>query len=168
MITRDQTTHRFRLCRRCGQPKEPPRDRTTKLCIACECQTSCRHYEMAGVAPICQAGVDIVSLTAPLEGSGSRRPCYFIERGTPVHCERFEPVTAEECRAADAESARARDRIMATLPVIARIKREHAGSNWSGFVVCPICQGQLHLSHAASNGHVWGRCATPDCVAWME
>lgn len=35
-------------------------------------------------------------------------------------------------------------------------------------VECPACKGRLHLSQAAYNGHVWGKCETADCVEWME
>lgn len=34
---------------------------------------------------------------------------------------------------------------------------------------CPACgTGKLHLSQAAYNGHVHGRCTTEGCVSWME
>ena len=34
---------------------------------------------------------------------------------------------------------------------------------------CPTgCGGKLHLSQAAYNGHVWGKCTTEGCVSWME
>lgn len=34
---------------------------------------------------------------------------------------------------------------------------------------CPTgCGGKLHLSQAAYNGHVWGKCTTEDCLSWME
>lgn len=35
-------------------------------------------------------------------------------------------------------------------------------------IECPACKGKLHLSQAASNGHVWGKCETDGCVSWME
>jgi hypothetical protein len=35
-------------------------------------------------------------------------------------------------------------------------------------IECPACGGRLHLSQVASNGHVWGKCGTADCVNWME
>ena len=35
-------------------------------------------------------------------------------------------------------------------------------------VECPVCKGKLHLSQAAYNGRVWGKCETPECVSWME
>lgn len=30
------------------------------------------------------------------------------------------------------------------------------------------CGGKLHLSQSSYNGHVHGKCETPDCVSWME
>jgi len=34
---------------------------------------------------------------------------------------------------------------------------------------CPTkCGGKLHLSQAALNGHVCGKCTTEGCVSWME
>ena len=41
-------------------------------------------------------------------------------------------------------------------------------SIWQDMVECPVCKGKLHLSHAAVNGHVWGKCETAGCVEWME
>ena len=53
-------------------------------------------------------------------------------------------------------------------PIIGRIKKDHKGHDWSGEELCPACGGSLYLSHASLNGHVWGKCSTPNCVAWME
>jgi hypothetical protein len=35
-------------------------------------------------------------------------------------------------------------------------------------VECPICKGKLGLFQSSYNGHVHGKCETPNCVAWME
>lgn len=35
-------------------------------------------------------------------------------------------------------------------------------------VECPVCNGRLHLSQSAYNGHVHGKCETQGCVSWME
>lgn len=37
----------------------------------------------------------------------------------------------------------------------------------SGKIWCPRCAGTLSYS-IARNGHTWARCATPDCLGWME
>lgn len=52
--------------------------------------------------------------------------------------------------------------------LIQKVKKEHRGTDWKGIVVCPVCGGQLHMSHDAYNGHVWGHCETKDCLSWME
>lgn len=43
----------------------------------------------------------------------------------------------------------------------------------SGEMPCPVCEaahreGTLKYSISARNGHIWGRCSTEGCVAWME
>lgn len=37
-----------------------------------------------------------------------------------------------------------------------------------GTIECPICDGILHYSISGFNGHIWGRCETKDCLAWMQ
>lgn len=44
----------------------------------------------------------------------------------------------------------------------------HKGKSAAEVVECPACNGRLHLSIAAYNGHVHGKCETPGCVSWME
>ena len=36
-----------------------------------------------------------------------------------------------------------------------------------GEVECPECAGRLRWSRDLGNGHVWGRCEKPDCLAGM-
>jgi hypothetical protein len=43
------------------------------------------------------------------------------------------------------------------------------GNGGRGCITCPVCEkGQLHYSVASYNGHMWGKCSTDDCVAWMQ
>lgn len=85
-----------------------------------------------------------------------------------AHCDQFTDPTDEEVKAhQDAITEHAKKFAM-TLPLIARIKKEHKGTNWYGFEVCPACNGKLHMRHAAYNGHVWGNCETEGCLSWME
>lgn len=45
-------------------------------------------------------------------------------------------------------------------------KKGHGGA---GVIDCPVCQdGKLSYSVASYNGHMWGKCSTKGCVAWME
>ena len=45
---------------------------------------------------------------------------------------------------------------------------KHKVEGFKEVIECPSCWGRLHLSIAKRNGHVRGRCETPECVEWME
>ena len=92
------------------------------------------------------------------------------EKGPQGVCDKYEEPTDEEVAEADAEMERVVERMKRTLPLIARIKAEHADDShdWSGTEECPECGGVLHLSHSKYNGHVWGKCETDGCLWWME
>ena len=59
-------------------------------------------------------------------------------------------------------------RILTAMAVVAPIRKTHKGKDWVGTVECPICKGQLKVSHAALNGHIWAKCETQGCVSWIE
>jgi len=43
------------------------------------------------------------------------------------------------------------------------------GAGGRGSLKCPACDnGTLHYSVATDNGHLWGKCSTNGCVAWMQ
>ncbi len=83
-------------------------------------------------------------------------------------CEKYEEPTPKDLASYDDQIAMATARMKKTLPLVARVKAEHKGESWHGTEPCPVCGGVLHLTHAACNGHVWGRCETEECVSWME
>lgn len=89
----------------------------------------------------------------------------YARRGT---CPEFEEPTNEEIAAYEKRIEERHTRFMLALPVIDRIKKEHKGAAWQSVEKCPACGGKLHMSHAASNGHVWGQCETEGCLSWME
>jgi hypothetical protein len=60
------------------------------------------------------------------------------------------------------------ERFMKAGPIVSEVKREHRGQNWKGVKPCPVCGGNLHLTHASYNGHVWGQCETKGCLSWIE
>lgn len=37
-----------------------------------------------------------------------------------------------------------------------------------GRIDCPSCEGQLAYSVSESDGHIWGRCSTKECVEWLD
>lgn len=156
----------MKYCRRCGVEKSPPRSNGTYLCLKCDAETSCVHYEPGGLDPTCAVFVDIAQLTAPSEGCVLRRPCYFIQGGTPVKCEKFTPRSEDELMRADQVKE---SHLRATLDVLAEVQKQTNGVNgdWSGNVTCPICGRQVFVSKSGFNGHVWGRCETEECLSWM-
>lgn len=95
-------------------------------------------------------------------------PCGMSLRGSR-DCSLF---TATEIAQQDAESAAfvklATERLMATMPLVERIKTENLKRDATGVDTCPICGKELHWSHAGYNGHVMVRCETTDCVRFME
>jgi hypothetical protein len=43
------------------------------------------------------------------------------------------------------------------------------GNGGQGQIKCPCCEsGTLHYKVSAYNGHLWGRCSTEGCVAWVS
>ena len=115
-------------------------------------------------------------------GSAWRQPCKVVtsERGLRVlaeygpqgTCDKYEEPSEEEIAASEEEEAksleRALERMIRVAPLIAKIRIEHKGESWQGIENCPECGGKLHLRHAALNGHVWCKCETEGCLAWME
>ena len=37
-----------------------------------------------------------------------------------------------------------------------------------GTIECPKCKGDLRYFRSSSNGHVWGKCKTENCLSWMQ
>lgn len=95
-------------------------------------------------------------------------PCIKKFNKENVTCDKYAEPSAEEVAAHDAMIKAEMEKFMAAGPLIKEVKREHKGTNWKGVKECPVCKGKLHMSHAAYNGHVWGRCETEGCLAWME
>jgi hypothetical protein len=90
----------------------------------------------------------------------------YARRGT---CEKYAEPTAEDIQQDNIEIEKLLNNFTNSFnPIIKRIKKEHKGKDWRGVEECPICQGKLHLTHAAYNGHVHGKCETDKCLSWME
>jgi hypothetical protein len=140
----------------------------------------CRHYQ-GHRDTLCGAGVNLRGLVGgPDLGWVIRLPCTAVLREANaarselpcVYCERFDPLTEAETAAAEEETqALIKDslqRMRLLDPIFATLKQTYRGQDARGILVCPCCQGALHWQHSRHNGHVWVRCATPDCVAIME
>lgn len=84
------------------------------------------------------------------------------------HCPKLQFYTEQEVQSQLDDYKAHMEKMELALKVIAPIRKEQKGKNWLGVIKCPVCEGKLHVSHAACNGHVHARCETQDCVAWME
>lgn len=146
---------------------------------------TCKYHIGSWHNTHCATGVEYQSvLSEPTirEGSAYRYPCvqdwswckspltesqqaHFERRGT---CAKYTEPTPEDIAAYEAEVKAVTGRFLLAVPVLNRIKREHKGKDWKGVEMCPACNGRLHMTHAAYNGHVWGQCETKNCLSWME
>jgi hypothetical protein len=146
---------------------------------------TCKHYNGSFHNDKCAIGIAYRDVTnKPDEpGCAYRKPCVKLDPLDPgdAHglkviadtgpqgvCEKYEEPSQDEIAAHEKVMNEAMDRMMRTMPLCIAIKEEHAGHDWQGVKECPICGGDLHLTHAAYNGHVHGKCETENCVSWME
>ena len=125
---------------------------------------TCKHFR----GTTCDVGVAWPDLVGALDpGWFLRMPCLRHHK-TDLACDLYTEPTDEEL----AEYMAARDQATANMrlavPIIRSIKQKHMGQDARGFVVCPVCEGKLHYTHAGWNGHVHGGCETNGCLSWME
>lgn len=135
----------------------------------------CNHYQAPAEHKECEAGIAFDWLRTEF-GKYANWPCFRKRGEAPppeCSCDKAEFPTAEQLAAEDAEDAQRRKNIGAARKAIVA----HLGGPWkrgakssAGQIDCPVCRGAgtLHFSRAGYNGHIHARCATPDCVAWME
>lgn len=131
--------------------------------------TWCIHFRDAGRHDTCEVGVPYDTFR---DTPFATRPCFLTETGESkpdaLVCDQLRRPTPEEI-ALHKEWLDGRWAKMATVTVgIAPWREAHKGQSASEVVECPACKGRLHLSIAAYNGHVHGRCETEGCVSWME
>lgn len=157
---------------------------------------TCIHFNgLFGEKPTCGAGVEYAkAFDNSRPGLMLRMPCIeFRElpthgRGTYVKAgeatiiqpvdrrgelaipcpHRVEP-TDEQIQQAREQSDAALAKHLAAIRVASawRVKPKPQADR-AEVVECPVCNGRLHLSQSACNGHVHGKCETPQCVEWME
>lgn len=135
----------------------------------------CRHYNpdtrfgiglRAKPTGLCDAGVKYDDVCNP--GSGSK-PCIggHTLADPAAICPKWDRKTREEGeKRADAMEASLK-RMLIVMPVVAEWRAKPPRGKQE-IIECPQCKGRLHLSQAACNGHVWGKCETEGCVSWME
>lgn len=120
----------------------------------------------------CRADVNYRMLANDaIPGMALRLPCWTPTSGrngnSPAMCEKYQSVTDSQVAEYKAEMEAYMDRIKKVMPVVSEWrKKSPRGKN--EVIECPACNGNLHLTQASSNGHVWGKCETEGCVSWME
>jgi len=132
----------------------------------------CVHFRSMAQHKTCKADIDYTELNG---GTEYRRmyqlPCFIRASEKPgqrIPCDRFIAPTAEEI-AQHKQWAEDRESLVRSVKAgIARWRVQHQGCSHNEVVECPACKGHLHLSIAAHNGHVKGRCETGGCVSWTE
>lgn len=118
----------------------------------------------------CEAGVDY----GAWRGIGhDRQPCFLDDKTgqskpNAMPCPHLRRPTQGEIAAHEAWCKQRWERQAIVMVGIADWRKAHKGKSAREVVECPACKGRLHLSIAAYNGHVHGKCETEGCVSWME
>lgn len=135
----------------------------------------CVHFT-GTVNERCNAGVAYKSVavspnehpTPSAARLGHALPCFSDGAG---HCESCRFPTPEEVAAREKEMA---EYFAQTMEARTRIRTAAGYSGTKptrdlrGSIECPRCKGTLGYSVSSYNGHIWGRCSTSGCLAWME
>lgn len=139
----------------------------------------CQHYDPGGVTMIggkdpsgvCKAGVNYLQHFGDGPGIFMRLCCTSGNKKTEAEqlaaCPKWERRTMEQATARADEFEDYMRKMEAVGPVVAAWRKKPPRGK-AEVIECPACNGRLHLSQAASNGHVHGCCETEGCVSWME
>lgn len=97
-------------------------------------------------------------------------PCLTFNGKRNDVCSSYTEPTPEQIAANDLEVEQVMARMRLAMGVVGKWKTWTKKNRVAkvGEVECPICKGKLHLSQAAYNGHVWGKCETKGCLSWMQ
>ena len=120
----------------------------------------------------CKAGVIYQQLMGGGPGWAAHMPCFKDEQ-SPVQCSQAKFPTPEEAAAEVEESDRQLEAVMKARTACAEDAARHGWGKGkvagAAIIKCPICrEGSLRYTVASVNGHIHGKCSTPDCVSWME
>ena len=132
--------------------------------------SKCRHFTGLSDSQ-CEKGIayaDVRNKDAPT--LDVMYPCFKESKlNTCEHCSFYTPEETE--RRAEEMVSHAEAMCQAMELVQEDAKRHNYGKRrpGQGKVPCPLCKvGEVFYSVAASNGHMFAKCSTANCVAWME
>lgn len=136
----------------------------------------CIHYlgisdGNGGTRTACEMGVEY----STFRGDGKsfkQQPCFLTDNGESkpdaMQCEHLRRPTREEIIAHEMWLEQRWGVMTTVLAAIMPWREAHDGKSARETIECPACKGRLHLTIAATNGHVHGHCETEGCVSWME
>lgn len=125
----------------------------------------CKHWR-GSINDTCEVGIDWQKITGG-EQLGIMRRCPCLNPKHRSKCEQHELPTLEELEAEEKELQEMMDQFEKELPFWSRIKQENKRGT-QGICKCPRCDQDCHWSIAGLNGHLWVKCSTENCVAFME
>lgn len=127
---------------------------------------SCKHFT-GYQNGTCKLGVNYRQLVGgPDIGWAARLPCTSktsLDKEPMAICDKREEPTEAEIMAEKLEMKTRSEK------VVEAIRRIRATGKNQGAVLCPQCDvvDALNFSVAKLNGHIWGKCKTSGCLAWM-
>lgn len=135
----------------------------------------CIHYDPRESKTGCSAGMDkekIQCVPTPSSNVGRMIPWGPCIAGHTLespcsHCPKWQRHTLMSAEKYADDVEKSIQRMMIVDPVI-EAWRTKPPMGKSEVIQCPACNGRLHLSQAASNGHVRAKCKTNECVNFIE
>ena len=130
----------------------------------------CKHFNGTSKG-VCEAGVEYRSVRdESKQGSRAQYPCF--REGECLACASRSLPTAEEAKAQANEIESHSAKMLAGLYAAksdASAKGLKKGNGGQSECKCPVCEGgTIKYSVASINGHMWAKCTTDKCCAWME
>lgn len=137
--------------------------------IACNCV----HFNgIRDDKAACDAGVVYLTVkqTDEYHVGLKQYPCWRGHEDVPCQHRRFH--TDEEVAAIVAEHDEHTKKLFAGIKAAQENAKKlgfKKGNGGNSYVKCPSCaDGTIAYTVSGYNGHLWGRCSTPDCCSWMQ
>ena len=126
---------------------------------------TCVHYRSAMDNATCKAELPF---PRPVVGVCFQSVRSYADDPPAPSCPRYQPLGIDAARAEEAATKVVSANVTkARAAIVERVGGKVAKC---GTMPCPICAGEGHtLGYSiASNGHIFAKCTTPQCVRWAE
>lgn len=139
---------------------------------------SCRYFNGFGRNKTCDAGCNYLEMCGGVhDGLAIRLPCsgHFANAETrakhpdlvPVECPKFEKKTTEDIKAERDLIDQLIEQMRISQPWISE-KKKTAKRDVVHEDECPVCKGRIQFRISSYNQHMHAKCATNDCINFME